>query len=307
MKLGIIGAGFIATKVLDSINNIAEIELISIYSNTYAKAQLLKETYNIKKNCLSFKEVLESGIDTIYIASHSNSHYTYSKEALLKNINVICEKPFVLSKEEFDDLEYISRSNNLLWMDAMRSIHLPTINKIKELLNQNIIGEVKYVSISLGRISSRLYRHNKELAGGALFDLGIYPIYILVYLFGLPLNTSSYSQFLESQVDHTTTSIFKYENMLAHFIVSCTSQTQCNLRIQGNNGTIEIIDNLNENNKISVTVDGVKEEIVIDDFIEDGIIYEFNSLLENNHKLNISRQAYQLLFEIKKQIGLTFE
>lgn len=307
-KLGIIGAGWIVEKTLDSLNNSDMFELYGIYSRTYEKAHNLSKKYQIKYTFNTIDELLESDIDVVYIASHTNTHFEFSKLALLNHKDVICEKPFVLNNDEFEYINDLANKNNCIIMDAMRLLYLPTIHKIKQLIDDNLIGEVYYSTSSLGRISSRLYRHVPELAGGSMYDLLVYPLNAFVYLFGKPNKITADCLRLENNVDHTSNAILRYDNHIAIACASFTSQTQTNLRIQGSLGTLEIRDNFTENNTIYHTnINNEISLIKIDDFISDGIIYEFMAYYHNNILNDVTKSAYECLFDIKKQLNINYD
>lgn len=307
-KLGIIGAGWIVEKTLEALKDNDMFELVSIYSRTFDKAKNLSNKYHIKNTFDSLDALLDSDIDVVYIASHTNTHFEFSKLALLKNKDVICEKPFVLNKDEFEYITNLAKQNNCIIMDAMRVLYLPTIHKIKQLIEDNLIGEVYYSVCSLGRISSRTYRHVAMYAGGSMYDLLVYPINTFTYLFGKPQSIDACCLRLDNNIDHTTNATFKYENHIAIASASFTNQTQTNLRIQGSLGTLEIRNNFTENNCIYYTnISNETTLIKVDDFIGDGIIYEFMAYYNNNILSDITRDAYDILFEIKQQLNIEYD
>lgn len=307
MKLAIIGTGFIATEMMEAIRDYgAEIEVVTVYNRTQAKAEQFATTFGIQHVSHSYEEALAQPIDAVYLAVHTNDHYRLTKQALEHGLDVLCEKPAVLNQFEFSQLADLAQKQGCFWMDAMRFIHLPIWTQIKQLIAEGIIGDIVYVDGSLGRISQRLYRHTRELAGGVLYDLAIYPLYAIIDLLGLPTTTSVQALMLPSGVDHTVSGQLHYEGAIAHFMASCVSQTQTHLRIQGTKGTIMIANEFTTNPIFTVTNEQGVVTTHQSECLGNGMIYELRAFMAKTAPQQVSEDVYTVLTAMRHQLGMSY-
>lgn len=133
MKLGIIGSGNIVSEFLSFIDEIKSIELVAIYGRKHSidKLHQLQNKNNIKKVYTEFDQLLlDEEIDTLYVALPNNLHFEFSKKGLLAGKNVILEKPFVQTMEEFMDLQKVSKDKHLHLYEAISNQYSPNFNKI---------------------------------------------------------------------------------------------------------------------------------------------------------------------------------
>ncbi|MGL4972997.1 MAG: Gfo/Idh/MocA family protein [Culicoidibacterales bacterium] len=307
MKLAIVGTGFIAQEMMQAIQEYGpEFEVVTIYNRTLEKAEQFAEKFGIEHISTSFEQVLEQNLDAVYLAVHSNDHYLMTRQALMSGKHVLCEKPAVLNDCEFEQLQTLAASKQLIWMDAMRFIHLPLWKALKQELALGTIGEVVYVEGSLGRISQRLYRHTLELAGGVLYDLAIYPLYALVDLLGQPVQMQIQALRLASGVEHTVSIQLGYEKALAHIHASCVSQTQTQLRIQGTKGTLIVPQEFTTSQYylISSQIGDIKQKEV--ECQGSGMIYELRAFQAGMTQQHLSKDVYHVLTLLRKRLGIEY-
>ena len=196
MKLALLGTGMIVTEVLPVLTTIEGIELEAILSTPRSldKAEALAKQYGLSQATSDYEAILSNPeVDTIYVGTPNHTHYDYAKKALLAGKHVICEKPFTLHLEEFEELAKLAQEKELLLMEAITNQYLANFTAIKEALSD--IGDIKIVNINYSQYSSRYDAFkrgeiapafNPEMGGGALRDLNIYNIHLLVGLFGKP-------------------------------------------------------------------------------------------------------------------------
>ena len=251
MKLAIIGTGKIVKEVLPILSEIENISLISILSTQRSIniANELSKKYNILKVTTDYNEILnDSNINTVYIAVPNLFHYEYSLKALNNNKHVICEKPFTMKLNELNDLIKISKEKKLFLLEAITNQYLKNFFYIKENLQK--IGDIKIVNCNYSQYSSRYDEFKKgnispvfdpKLGGGALRDLNIYNIHLIVGLFDMPKDIKYYPN-IEKDVDTSGVLIMDYDT----FKVVCIGAKDCDggndvkSIIQGNKGSILI-------------------------------------------------------------------
>ena len=224
MKLALLGTGMIVTEVLPVLTTIEGIELKAIMSTPRSldKAKALAKQYGLAQATSDYEEILSNPeVDTIYVGTPNHTHYDYAKKALLSGKHVICEKPFTLHLEEFEELAKLAQEKELLLMEAITNQYLANFTAIKEALSD--IGDIKIVNINYSQYSSR-YNAFKEgmilpafdytKSGGALMDLNIYNIHFVVGLFGKPKNVHYFAN-IERGIDTSGIVVLEYDSLKA--------------------------------------------------------------------------------------------
>ncbi len=243
---GIVGTGRMVEKFLNSIQGINQINILGAASRDRNRSFEIKEKYSLTKHYDSYDDLFQDKeVDVIYIATPHNSHYKYTKTALVHKKAVLCEKPITVNSKELKDLIIISHDNECFLMEAMWTRFLPVINKINQWIDENKIGEVKQVIADFGVNFEYDPNHrafNPHLAGGALLDLGIYPIFLASMVFKIePINIISHVFKVETGVDGITNLIFDYGDDKSALLTCCNLfQTPCEATIMGMNGMIKI-------------------------------------------------------------------
>ena len=169
-------------KVLPSIKLNKKIKIVSILTNKDKKNLEFKDInlYNDKK-----KNFSNENFDYIYISSINSEHYENCKYALENKKNVICEKPICLNKHQLNNLKKIADKNKKKFQEVIQYIHHPLFIKLKKIINDKIIGNILRVdsSFKIPIDDKKNFRFVKKLGGGALNDVGFYPISIMFTLF----------------------------------------------------------------------------------------------------------------------------
>ena len=265
VKWGILGAGSIAEKVAGAIKEYPHAELSGVGSRSIEKAQAFADRVCVDKAFGSYEELCESGdIDVVYIATPHTFHKEHTLLALKNGKHVLCEKPFSLNKADSEEMILEARSRNLFLMEAMWTCLMPGMIKLKQILKDGIIGKVNLVEADFGFQApycpdSRLF--NPQLGGGALLDVGIYPLTLALSTLGFPSEYSATATLGKTGVDELSVYNLKYENgAMANLRASITQQTDCVAKIYGTEGTITIPSDWWLMNKIVLT-NGHKKEI----------------------------------------------
>ena len=176
---GVIGAGSIASAFAHSIKSSKNATLISVHGRSELKTNKFSKKFNIKA-ILSLEKFLSSKeIDAVYVATPHNTHFLYSMEAIQSKKHVLCEKPLSVNSVEAMILVNEARKNEVFLMEAfMYRVHPQTKNLLK-LLQENFSGEEIKIQSSFGFKADVNQQHrlrNPNLAGGAILDVGCYPL-----------------------------------------------------------------------------------------------------------------------------------
>lgn len=292
MKLAILGTGKIVEEVLPVLKEINGIELSAILSTprSIEKAEQLAELYAISQASSDYDSILANpDVDTVYVALPNHLHYDYAKKALLAGKHVICEKPFTLTLAEFEDLAKIAEQKNRILLEAITNQYLGNFASIKANLAK--LGDIKIVECNYSQYSSRYDAFKRgEIApafdpakgGGALRDLNIYNIHLVVGLFGKPERVQ-YLANMERGVDTSGILIMDYGNFKAACIGAKDCSADIKSTIQGNKGSIAVLGPTNSMPELTLSLNGQSLTMINE-----------NSL---NHRMHDEFVAFQAIIE----------
>ena len=190
-RFGIIGAGNIAARFCDAVKNVEGAEVAAVASTSAARASDFAARCNIPAFYASYEAMLQrADIDAVYIATTHNFHKENILLALSHGKHVLCEKPMVLTRADAEEVFREAAARGLFLMEAMWSCFLPAYQKAKEWVESGRIGTVHSAMGALGfhcdqNPEGRLL--NPALAGGGMYDIGVYAIEPLRYLIGEPI------------------------------------------------------------------------------------------------------------------------
>ena len=182
IKWGLIGAGKMGRVFAESIKDVNNAKLIAVASLNNKTLELFGNDFKINENLRfnDYQAICEnSEIDAIYISTLNNTHLNLIKMCAQGKKNILCEKPFCLNLNEGVDAAKVIKENNIKFFEAIAYISHPQTNGLMNLISTNEIGEIKSIESSYGfkvkiRPESRLF--NKKLGGGAILDVGCYPL-----------------------------------------------------------------------------------------------------------------------------------
>ncbi len=246
IQWGILGTGRIANAFAEGLKNTTNGNLRAIGSRNLASAKKFSEQWNIPVIYDSYEALVTStSVDAIYIAT---PHTEHAKNAILcmnGNKAVLCEKPFAVNSGQVRSMIEKSREQGVLLMEGMWSRFPPLMGKIRDIVSNNEIGEIRTIHADFGfrpeNIDPKGRLFNPELAGGSLLDVGIYPISLAFMINGKPDSIVTDWTRGQTGVDEQASVIFKYKNgSMAVLHSSIQSDTNQEAFISGTKGTIRI-------------------------------------------------------------------
>ena len=182
IKWGIIGLGNMANHFANSINEIDNSKLTAISSSSNFKLKKFGTNFSIdeKNRYNNYLDIINSDIDAIYISTLNNSHAKLIEASIKSKKKVLCEKPFVMNYEEAKHLSKLIKVEDNNFYEAIAYRSHPQTKQIISLIKEDEIGEIKKIESTFGfkvkRINQKSRLFNKELGGGAILDVGCYPI-----------------------------------------------------------------------------------------------------------------------------------
>jgi predicted dehydrogenase len=246
VKYGIIGLGTISNKFADAVNKVDNVELMAVAARDQTRADVFAKKYKAKKAYGSYADIIsDPNVDIIYIGVTHNFHFDIVKECLNNHKAVLCEKPLVLTKKEAEELAALAQKNNTLLMEAMWTRCLPAYRKAQEWVREGRIGEVKLISANFhfaGKYDPESRLYNPKLAGGSLFDLGVYPIeFSTGILAENPVSVTGVAKIAPTKVDESAAvSMIFPGGALASFSCGFTTHAYDAAWIYGTTGKIAV-------------------------------------------------------------------
>ncbi len=179
VRFGILSAGNIAGVMASTLSRMrGELVPYAIAARDGQRAGAMAEKYGFEKSYGSYEELVQDeNVDIVYVASPHSHHYQHVKLCLSHGKNVLCEKAFTANAAQAKELVALAREKGLFLGEAVWTRFMPFVEKVRELLAQGVIGEVQSVQCGFGQTLTHVERMQEPaLAGGALLDLGIYPL-----------------------------------------------------------------------------------------------------------------------------------
>jgi len=244
-RWGIISTGGIAKAFAKDLQYISGHTVAAVGSRSMQTAQAFADMYPGAIAYDSYEAlVADPTIDGVYVATPHPYHVSNTLLALNAGKPVLCEKPFAVTAAEAELMINTARQKNLALMEAMWTRFLPHIQVVRKILNDGILGDIWHVEADHGQAlhERNIPRINlPELAGGAILDLGIYPVSFAHLVLGPPDKITATGKFTAEGVDSQTTAIFDY-NSGAQAIVTANMivKSPCRAVICGTLGRLEI-------------------------------------------------------------------
>lgn len=243
---GVIGTGMIVDMFCSDFSAVEGANLHSIYGRRLEEAQRVADKFDFDHVFSDFDAFLnQAELDVVYIGTPHNTHAEFAIKAMQAGKHVLCEKPFAVNEKEVKAIIDTAKETDRFVMEALWTLYLPAVRKALEWIDNDAIGEVRLITADFGDVlskdpNSRI--RNPQLAGGALLDVGIYPVLLSnAVTKSVPYCVSANALMTDTGVDETTTMSFKYgENTTASLGASVAVKTKWNAVIYGTKGHIEI-------------------------------------------------------------------
>lgn len=255
IKFAILAAGGIAAKMSYAVSKLPEIHRYAVASRSLEKAETFAKEWGYEKAYGSYEEMLaDPCVELVYVASPHSHHYEHAKMCIEAGKHVLVEKAFTVNAEQAQELIRLAREKNVLLTEAMWTRFMPARKILDDLIAEGVIGEIYSLTANLGYDIKHKERLIKpELAGGALLDVGVYPIqFALMAVHSKVKKISSDAVLSEEGVDLTNSITITFENgVMAVLHSSMLSLTDREGVIYGESGSIRF-HNINNCEGISI-------------------------------------------------------
>lgn len=188
LRWGILGTGWIAERFVASLRRYTQQQVVAVGSRSIASAEDFADKVGVGRAHGSYADlVADPEVDVVYVATPHNFHHTHALLALDAGKNVLVEKPIALNAAQASEIAERAAQQGVYCAEALWTFYLPSYDVIRQLLDDGVLGDVRTVLADHGEWfpdTHRILRH--DLAGGALLDLGTYPLALAAWVLGEP-------------------------------------------------------------------------------------------------------------------------
>lgn len=184
IKWAVLGTGVIANEMAVALKKIGR-NIYAVENRTYSKAVDFAKKYGIEKVYDDYNDMFtDSDVDVIYITTPHNTHIEFMKKAIRNGKHILVEKSITLNSRELNEAMELAALHNVVIGEAMTIYHMPVYKKLKEILASGRLGKVNLITMNFGsykeyNMNNRFF--NRNLAGGAMLDIGVYALSFIRY------------------------------------------------------------------------------------------------------------------------------
>lgn len=320
IRWGILGSGNIASKFAQGLSVLDDAELAAVGSRAQESADEFGDRYNIPRRHSSYEALADDpNVDAIYVATPHSFHKENSLLCLRAGKAVLCEKPFTINAAEAEEVIAYARTHGLFLMEAMWSRFLPHMQEVRRLIDDGAIGDVRMVKADFcfrTRFNPAGRLFDPALGGGALLDVGIYPVSLAFWLLGPPAQIASHAQLGETGVDEQAGIVFGYTGgELAVLTTAIRTATPHTALIAGTEGYIAIHHSWWAPSSFTLARRGKKEQHIEPETTGNGYNYEAAEVMDclragrtesDTMSLDESLALMRTLDRIRAQWGLRY-
>lgn len=243
----VLGTGVIANETATAMAKNGR-RLYAVGNRTHEKAVAFAEKYGIEKVYDDFNDMFtDPDIDIIYITTPHNTHIDFMKKAIENKKHILVEKSITLNSDELSETVKLARKNGVVIGEAMTIYHMPIFKELKKILDSDELGRVNLITANFGSfkpydMNNRFF--NRNLAGGAMLDIGVYALSFVRYFFdSSPNNTLSQVKYAPTGVDEQSgLLLMNDEGQMASVMLSLHSKQPKRAMISCERGYIEIME-----------------------------------------------------------------
>ena len=279
VRWGILAPGIIARKFATGLSFLADAEIVAVGSRTQESGERFAQEFDVPTIHVGYEKLAaDPNVDAIYIASPHSFHAEQSILCLEQGKAVLCEKPFTINAAEARRVVDAARANHCFLMEAMWTRHLPMTAKMRALVADGVIGDIRMITGDLG-FRTGFNPHGRlfapELGGGGLLDVGVYPISLVSMFLGKPARIVSMADIGETGVDEQAAAIFGFpggEMAIIHTAIRTNTLREC--AIMGTDGQIRLHAPALSTTHITVSQTGKEPEEIEVPYVGNGYNYQ---------------------------------
>ncbi len=321
LKLGIIGTGSISHHFVEAAHTSGKFQLEAVYSRKLETAEKFAGQYQGVKQFDQLNDFFNDSFDVVYIASPNSLHYSQAKMALATGKHVILEKPAVTQPHEWQDLVQTAKEHHCFIFEAARNYHEDAFATIKSFLaNKQVLG----ADFNFAKYSSKMPEllagntpnvFSDRFAGGALMDLGIYPIYAAISLFGKPTQATYQAQKLDNSIDLNGDGMLYYPDYQVHIKAgkNITSNLPCEIYTTDGTLTLNTIEHIksaiftdHQGNQVQLPIQQAAHNMTEEVAAFANMIKQPDQALYQSW-IDDATHVHNLLYTMRQNAGIRFE
>jgi predicted dehydrogenase len=245
IRWGILGCGRIARKFASDLKLVKNAELLACGARSRDSADEFAELFPVKYKHYTYEALAANPeVDVIYIATPHSHHHEHTLLCVENNKAVLCEKAFAINYRQAKEMIDAANSKNIFLMEAMWTKFLPPYKKVKEMIHDGMLGEIKSVLLNFGfrpqqPVPERIL--DPSLGGGTMLDIGIYNVFTALHFLGKPGTIEAKMTAASTGVDAQCAVLFTYNNeAMAQMFSTFLSDTSTEADICGTMGRVHL-------------------------------------------------------------------
>jgi predicted dehydrogenase len=245
VRWGVAGPGGIAERFATGMELVADGEIVAVASRSTERANAFADRHAIPTRYGSYDDLAaDPEVDVVYVATPHSRHEVDTLTYMAAGKHVLCEKPFAINAAQARRMVEAARAGGLFLMEALWSRFLPAYRRLRQLLDEDRIGQPLLVEADFGfrvPVSAEHRLFNLALGGGALLDLGIYPVQLCAFVLGLPERVLADGIIGETGADEVVTGLLHHSGGRLGVVKASTRvQLSCTARISASDGWIDL-------------------------------------------------------------------
>lgn len=316
-KWATLGTGVIANELVQALQAMGG-NLYSVANRTYGKGVEFAQKYGIEKVYQEIDDVFEDPeVDIIYISTPHNTHINYLRKALKAGKHVLCEKSITLNSEELAEAIQLAEENQVILAEAMTIFHMPIYRQLNEVVVSGKLGDLKMIQMNFGSykeydMTNRFF--NKNLAGGALLDIGVYALsFVRWFMTEKPNQVLSQVKLAPTGVDEQVGILLSNDaGEMATIALTLHAKQPKRGTIAYDKGYIELYEYpRGQKAVITYTEDGSQEVIEAGETAK-ALSYEVADMekavagIENTMYLSYTQDVMDIMTQLRKEWGLVY-
>ena len=307
-----IGCGVIANELAKS-----GVKLYGVANRSYDKAVAYANKYGVEKVYDDIDDVYkDKDVDIIYISTPHNTHISFLRKAMSAGKHVLCEKSITLNSRELEEAVELAKKNNVVLAEAMTIYHMPLYKELKRRIDNNEFGKFNLIQMNFGSfkeydMNNRFF--NRNLAGGAMLDIGVYALsFVRYFMTSKPDQILSQVKFAPSGVDEMASILLKNkEEEMATVILSLHSKQPKRGTISFEKAYIEIYEYPRAQEAIITYTDDGHKEVISEGLTSMALKYEINDMEatingNNDMHLDYTIDVMDMMTSIREDWGMKY-
>ena len=307
-----IGCGAIANELAKS-----GVKLYGVANRSYDKALAFANKYGIERVYKNIDDVYKDrDVDIIYISTPNNTHISFIKDALSAGKHVLCEKSITLNSKELEEAVELAEKNNVVLAEAMTIYHMPLYKELKRRIDNDEFGKLNIIQMNFGSfkeydMNNRFF--NKNLAGGAMLDIGVYALsFVRYFMSSKPDQILSQVKFAPSVVDEMASILLKNkEEEMASVILSIHSKQPKRGTLSFEKAYIEVYEYPRANEVIITYTDDDHKEVIKEGLTSMSLEYEVRDMEatvngDDHMHLDYTIDVMDMMTSIREDWGMKY-